>query len=85
MTSVASIGGFTTSMANALAIGRSEERTEMRVARDLRKKAKHSTIPETNIAPEKRPSQRKESYSNHAVSGAFAVSFREGVKLCKVL
>eukprot|EP00434_Breviolum_minutum_P027489 symbB.v1.2.024306.t1/scaffold2280.1/size83482/4 len=31
MTSVASIGGFTTSMANALAIGRSEERTEMRV------------------------------------------------------
>ena len=31
MTSVASIGGFTTGMANALAIGRSEERTEMRV------------------------------------------------------
>ena len=38
MTSVASIGGFTTGMANALAIGRSEERTEMRVAGDLRKK-----------------------------------------------
>ena len=79
MTSVASIGGFTTGMANALAIGRSEERTEMRVARDLRKKAKRSTIPETNIAPENRPSQKEAgSYSNHPVSGAFTVSFREG-------
>ncbi len=36
------------------------------------------TPPETNIAPENRPFQKKQSYSNHPFSGVFAVSFREG-------
>ena len=39
------------------------------------------TLPKTNskCAPENRPKpKRKQSYSNHPFSGAFAVSFREG-------
>ena len=36
------------------------------------------TPPETNIAPENRPFQKKQSYSNHPFSGVFVVSFREG-------
>ena len=37
------------------------------------------TLPETNIAPENRPSQKEtRKYSNHPLLGALAVSFREG-------
>ena len=38
------------------------------------------TLPETNIAPENRPSQKEtKKSSNHPFSGALAVSFREGI------
>ena len=39
------------------------------------------TLPETNISPENGPGPQEgnESSSNHPFSGAFAVSFREGM------
>ena len=39
-----------------------------------------TTLPETNSSPLKMGHpKRKQSYSNHSFSGAFAVSFREGI------
>ncbi len=41
------------------------------------------TLPETNIVPENRSSQKEtRKYSNHPFSGAFAVSFKECTSYC---
>ena len=46
--------------------------------RSEKRQSESHTLPETNIAPENRPSLKEISSSNHPFSGALAVSFREG-------